>query len=142
MRPQKTLRFTFRVTGGEVQLQSVERVDMICPPTVGQTPEVGRHAGFWMELQDDATTPLFHRPLNEPMANSVEVHSPDGKIERVFGPPQDGLFEVLVPDDPRAHDLVLMGRPVSTADKTLEADADAGITRELARFEIPKGDKP
>lgn len=142
MRPQKTLRFTFHVTGGEVQLQSVERVDMICPPAVGQTPEVGRNAGFWMELQDDATTPLFHRPLNEPMANSVEVHSPDGKIERVFGPPQDGIFEVLVPDDPRARDLVLMGRPVSTADRTLEADADTGTTRELARFEIPKGDKP
>jgi hypothetical protein len=142
MRPQKTLRFTFRVINGEVQLQSVEKVDMICPPTVGQTPEAGRDGGFWMELQDEATTPLFHRTLNEPMANSVEVHSPDGKIERIFGPPRDGIFEVLVPDDPRAADLVLMGQPVSTADRALAADADAGTTRELARFAIPKGDTP
>lgn len=142
MRPQKTLRFRFRVVGGEVRLESVERVDMICPPAVGAKPQEGRHGGFWMELQDDGTNALFHRVLQSPMADSVEVHSPDGKIRRVFGPPKDGLFEVLVPDDPRARDLVLMGQPVIPAGgEAALAEGDEGGTRELARFAVPRPDE-
>lgn len=142
MRPHKTLRIRFRVAGGEVRLESVERVDMICPPVVGAKPQAGRHGGYWMELQDDGTNALFHRGLQAPMTDSVEVHSPDGKIRRVFGPPRDGLFEVLVPDDPRARDLVLMGQPVLPAgNEGAIAASDAGGTRELARFAIPGPDE-
>ena len=137
MQPQKTLRFTFRVTGGQVQVESVERVDMITPPSIGERPQPQRHAGFWMEVQDEEKTPLFHRTLDSPMANSVEVHRPDGSIGRVFGPPRDAIFEVLVPDDPSAADVVLMGRPVPTSGDLTAAADDEG-TRELARFAIPK----
>jgi hypothetical protein len=134
-RPEKVLRLTFAVRGGEVRLQSAEPLEMILPPPVGERPREGRHGGYWMEVHDEADNTLFHRILHQPLRNSVEVHSPDGSIERVFGEPMDGVFEVLVPDDPQAQDLVLMGNPAGGLQ--LES-ADSGAT-ELARFAFPKG---
>jgi hypothetical protein len=45
---RKTLRLTFRLSEGKVSLISHQRLDMICPPVVGDKPEPGRHGGFWM----------------------------------------------------------------------------------------------
>jgi hypothetical protein len=134
--PRKTLRLTFRVTGGDVRLESCVRLDMICPPSVGERPEAGRHCGFWMQLQDAHGRVLFHRLLHAPLGHSVEVHSPDGKIQRVFGAPADTVFEVLVPDDPDAVSIVMMGEVLDA--KT--GRAKEGGSRELKRFDIPKGD--
>ena len=135
---RKTLRFTFRASGGEVRLVSLERLEMICPPMIGQHPEPGRSGGFWMELRDGRGRVLFHRLLHAPLADSVEVHSPDGKIQRVFGQPGDRTFEVLVPDDPDAKSIVMMGE---YADPTKASLAPEGGARELARFDIPKADQ-
>jgi hypothetical protein len=135
-RPQKVLRLTFEVTGGEVRLRSAEPLEMILPPQVGERPEAGRHGGYWMEVHDDGDNALFHHLLHQPFGNSVEVHSPEGKIERVFGEPADGIFEVVVPDDPQARDLVLMGQSPASQDNQLESVA--GGSTELARFAFPK----
>src|SRR5713226_3304661 len=97
---RRTLRLRFRATGGAVQLESIERLDMICPPSVGERPQAGRHGGYWMELHDAEDRVLFHRLLHAPLGDSVEVHSPDGKIRRVSGKPGENIFEVLVPDEP------------------------------------------
>ena len=133
---RKTLRLTFRVVDGEIRLVSHMRLEMICPPSVGERPEPGRHGGFWMELHDAGGRVLFHRLLHAPLGNSVEVHSPDGKIQRIFGPPADTIFEVLVPDDPDAVSVVLMGEVVDG--KTGLAKEEGA--RELIRFDIPKSD--
>ena len=150
---RKTLRLTFRVANGEVRLVKHERLNMICPPSIGQRPEAGRHGGFWVELRDPHDQVLFHRVLDSPLGDSVEVHSPDGKIERVMGVPSaESIFEVLVPDTDEASTVALMGEYLDTA-KALRARAERaseaatgerqaeGGARELARFEIPKGDK-
>lgn len=135
---RKSLRLTFRVVAGEVQLASHERLSMICPPSVGECPEARKHSGFWMELRDAKDSVIFHRLLHSPLADSVEEHSPDGKIRREFGDVKESMFEVLLPDDPIAKSIVLMGEslyPVTARKKP------AGGSSELAKFDVPKGEK-
>ena len=146
MRPsRKTLRLTFRVADGEVRLIRHERVDMICPPSIGEHPEMGKHGGFWMELRGVNDRVLFHRVLHSPLGDSVEVHSPDGKIRREFGPVSERIFEVLLPDDDEANAVVFAGEYLDSAKAHREradlAGEPAEGARELARFEIPRGDK-
>jgi hypothetical protein len=143
---RRTRRLTFQSSGGEVRLVSDEHLDMICPPSVGEPPEAGRHGGFWVELRDDADRLTFFRRLHDPLATSVELYSPDGSIRREFGPPQDTVFEVLVPDDPAATTLVLMGDyqpspPSKRRPKAAEARPPGG-SRELARFDLGAGAGP
>lgn len=114
---------------------------MICPPQVAALPDRATHGGFWFELRDDADAPAFVRAAPNPLAGSVEVHSPDGAIRRVFGPPADAVFEVLVPDRPDATTLVLVGdRPpegVAAGDPGDSPSAPGPTTAaELARFDL------
>ena len=138
---RKTLRLTFRAADGKVQLLSTERVEMICPPAVGERPEAGRHSGFWMELRDANDRVLFHRELDFPLGDSVEVHSPEGQIRRVFGAPRENVFEVLVPDDGGARSIALMGESLDPAElqEKSRADRTEGGSRELVRFDLPAG---
>lgn len=139
---RRTRRLTFRASGGELELVAQETLDMICPPSVGEPPDPRRHGGFWLELRDDLGELAFFRPLQDPLATSVDVHSPDGTIRREFAAPQDTVFEVLVPDDPRATTLVLMGEqerppPPSKGRRQKASDIAApGGARELARFDL------
>lgn len=131
----KTFRLTFRFAQGKVQLISSEKLDMICPPSVGERPEAEKHGGFWMELRDANNRVLFHRLLHSTLTNSVEVHSPDGKIQRVFGDVKESIIEVLLPDNKDAKSITLMGEslvPVKERKKSIGS-------HELARFDIPKG---
>ncbi len=136
--PRRTLRLTFRVRDGEVQLVSHERLEMICPPSIGERPEAGRHGGFWMELRDAQDRVLFYRLLQDPILSSVEVHSPDGRIRREFGPVREAMFEVLLPDEAEARSLALMGEYL---DPAMAREARAGGARELVRFDVPTGDR-
>src|SRR5678815_3286195 len=106
---RRTLRLTFHVSAGKLELVKQERLEMITPPQVGERPEAGVHSGFWIELQDSRKRVLAHRIVSPTFLNSVEVHSPDGTIERKFGELQDGIFEVLLPDDDNARSAVLIG---------------------------------
>ena len=135
---RKSLRLTFRVADGEVRLALYERLDMICPPSVGERPEAGKHGGFWMELRDASDCVLFHRVLDTPLGDSVEVHSPDGKIQRVFGAVKENAFEVLLPDDCKGKTIVFMGESLEPATVRKERVAEA---RELVRFNVPEGMK-
>lgn len=135
---RKSIRLTFRVAGGEVQLISFERLNMICPPAIGEIPEAGKHGGYWMELRDENGRVLFHRLLHNPLGDSVEVHSPDGKIERIYGDVKENVFEVLLPDDSSARTIAFVGEslePVKLRKRRVSA------TRELARFDVPRGMK-
>lgn len=135
---RQTLRLTFRVAEGEVELRSAERLNMTCPPSIGARPEAGRNGGFWMELHDAEGQVLFHRLLHSPLGDSIEVHSPDGKIRREFGAVRENVFEVLLPDDARARSVALFGEslePAVAREKGIEA------SRELARFDVSSRDQ-
>ncbi len=116
---------------------------MICPPAVGEPPEAGRHGGFWMELRGGAGELTFFRSVPDPTRSSVEIHSPDGVIRREFGPPEDTTFEVLVPDDPDATTLVLMGEAEMPPTRAGRRRAQAPVgAQELARFDLASGGDP
>lgn len=136
MPSRRSLRLTFQVSSGTVKLIAHERLQMITPPQPGDRPQAGKHSGFWIELHDGANKFLAHRLISPTQLNSVEVHSPDGKISREFGESNNGIFEVLLPDLGDARTAVLMGDPLvrvqgSTAAKSVGSS-------ELTRFEIPR----
>jgi hypothetical protein len=131
---RSTLRLTFAVSNGAIKLISHERLAMITPPQTGETPQAGKHSGFWLELRDGADKCLAHRLISRTLLNSVEVHSPDGKIQRQFGEVKQGIFEVLLPDTAGARAAVLMGDPLVREKSAMEKEPASG---ELARFEIP-----
>lgn len=132
----RTLRLTFQINR-EVQLVSQERLDMICPPFTGNRPQAGVNGGFWVELRDKREKALFHRVVNNPLGNSVEVHSPDGKIQREFGDARVNIFEVLVPDYDQAATIALFGESLEPDLKAQEKMA----SRELANFKVTHGIK-
>ncbi|MBP6014654.1 MAG: hypothetical protein KBA31_20670 [Alphaproteobacteria bacterium] len=129
-----TLRLTFKVTKGAIQLVAHERLSMICPPSVGERPRPGVSGGYWLELRDALGNVLFHRVLVAPLGDSVEVHSPDGAIERVFGDSDEGIFEALIPYDDEAASVAFMGE--SLQPQALRSGFIAGASRELAKFSL------
>ena len=137
---RRTLRLTFRSAAGEVRLVRKERLDMICPPSVGEWPEAGRNGGYWVETQDGAGGARFFRVLHDPLRSSVEVHSPDGTIRREFGPAEDATFEVLVPDDPDATSVVLMGDAEPRRATRARRQREATGSYEMARFDLTSDD--
>ena len=140
---RKTLRLRFRVSGESVELVSTERLEMITPPQFGERPEAGKHSGFWLELQGSRKRVLAHRLISPSYLNSVEVHSPDGKIERKFGPIENGVFEVFLPDMDDAKEVVLMGDPITapkTRTRAKAAATEQATSGEIARFALPSGE--
>ena len=131
---RKTLRLTFAVKDGKLDLVKKERLEMITPPQFGERPQAGKHGGFWIELQDAKKRVLAHRVISPSLLNSVEVHSPDGTIERTFGELRDGVFEILLPDDGKAKSAVLIGDPLEKDAR--KAKSDAVGSDEIARFEL------
>jgi hypothetical protein len=113
---------------------------MICPPSVGEASQARKNGGFWMELRDRNDQVLFHRLIHSPLVGSVEVHSPDGKIERKFGEAKESIFEVLLPDNPAAESIALMGESLDVSALSATGAQRAAST-ELARFDIPRGEK-
>jgi len=139
---RRTLRLTFQVTDGKLELVKQERLEMITPPQVGERPESGVHSGFWIELQDSRKRVLAHRIVSPTLLNSAEVHSPDGTIDRKFGELQDGIFEVLLPDEDNARSAVLIGNPIEKRKgKGKEKEKASEASGELARFELPGSGK-
>lgn len=135
---RKTLRIRFYAVKGAFQLVSYERLEMTCPPSIGETPKAGKHGGFWMEVRDASDRVLFHRLLHSPLGDSVDVHSPDGKIRRAFGTPStQRVFEVLLPDAAQAKTIVLMGGYLDPSEAKQRREPGS---RELARFDVPKGE--
>lgn len=131
---RNSIRLTFRVSGGKIELISRERLQMVTPPQFGERPEAGKHGGFWLEMRDGKGRVLAHRLIDPTQLNSVEVHSPDGNIERAFGGAEDKIFEVLFPDDEDARTVALIGEPLV---RTKSEKKRAKGSSELAQFKIP-----
>ena len=135
---RRTLRLTFRNSAASgLELISVERLPMITPPQPGERPEAGKHGGQWFELRNGDNRVLAHRLIDQSLFNSVEVHSPDGKIRREFGPPRDITFEVLLPDVDDARFAVLMGEPfAASAPGGKQTQRTRARSGEIERFDL------
>ena len=85
-----------------------------------------------MELHDQKGRVLAHRLLDPTLLDSVEVHSPDGRIERLFGGTRTGIVEVLLPDLDDATEAVLMGHAQGAG----EREGNRKPTGEITRFKL------
>ena len=126
----RSIRLRFRVEREGVALVAAERVDMISPPAPGPAPVAAENGGSWFELRDESDRTLAHRVVSDHLTGSVEVFSPDGGIRREFGPVPGSVFEVLLPDEPDASQVVLIGQPPAV-------DRDRRASREVGRFRLP-----
>lgn len=135
-RSRNTIRLTFRVADGRIELVSHERLQMIAPPQPGERPQAGKHGGFWLEMRDGQGRVLAHRLIDPTQLNSVEVHSLGGTIERKFGDAEEKIFEVLLPDNEEARTVALIGEPLVRT-----KSEKPGVSRELAQFTIPGREK-
>lgn len=106
-----TLRLTFHYEGEHLALAKQQRVRMVAPGSPTALPVADQNSGFWVEVRDGRDHVLFHRVLQNPMSDFVEVHSPEGKIQVVPVTRAQGEFEVLVPDIPEAAGVVVFGSP-------------------------------
>jgi hypothetical protein len=85
---------------------------MTTPPQPGERPQAGKNGGHWFELHDAGGRVLAHRLIDDQLLDSVEVHSPDGNPQRLFGAMRDIVFEVLLPDHEAARTVALVGNPL------------------------------
>ena len=131
---RSTLRLTIEASREGFELVSVERLQMITPPQLGERPQAGKPGGYWIELRDAEGRVLAHRIIDSTLLNSVEVHSPEGKIQREFGDVKESVIEVLLPDVPGRREAVLLGSPLKP--RARKKPAPSG---EIARFNLTSG---
>lgn len=131
-RYRHTWRLRFEFDGRELHLRSRTKVAMIAPPSMSRRPEVGTDIGVWVELVDDDGRPVFHRVVPGALSTRVEHHTPGRTPEVYVSDPQPGVFEVLVPDVPEGHQIVVNG-PSLDRERASELD---GRSEELARFAL------
>ena len=130
MPSRRTLRLTFKSSSDGLQLLSVERVEMTTPPQPGERPRPGRNGGHWFELREETGDVLAHRLIDDFVLNSVEVHSPEGPPQRLFGGMRNIVFEVLLPDLEGARTVTLVGNPLEPLEGRMK------LSTELATFEL------
>jgi hypothetical protein len=130
----RTLRLTFSYEGSIVRLVSSQSIDMKPPPAEPAPIQKGQ-SGFWYELTDAHGRQLYQRVVHNPIRWEDEIYSaePNAPILRQKIADPRGTFELLVPDVPNRHSVVLFSSPLEPAESGRPA-------AELARFQLT--DKP
>jgi hypothetical protein len=126
----RTLRLTFSYEGGTVRLVSSQSIEMKPPPAEPEPIKEGQ-AGFWYELVDADGRQLYQRVVHNPIRVEDEIYSsePNAAILRRKIEVPRGTFELLVPNVPGAHSVILFSSPLEPAESGRPA-------AELARFRL------
>jgi hypothetical protein len=124
------IRLTARVHGAEVVGPSD---DVTVEP-----PETAIAA----ELRTGRDVPIFRRVVEDAIPETIEAFDPDGGVFRVPGPRESGAFAVVVPDDERARDVVLVAgaRGVPRGLRFAPPPGARAAARAIARFSF-RGDE-
>lgn len=103
-------RLTYAYDASGIRLVAQQRVATLAPPDDSALTETGR-AGYWVEVRDQAGEALYRQVITSPFRTMAEVHSPDPARHPVHVPATtpEGAFQVLIPDLPGAHEVVLHG---------------------------------
>jgi hypothetical protein len=107
-------RVTFSYDGNRVRVIGKQRIDTIAPPDDSESI-TDDASGFWIEVRDSEGRSLHRQSLANPLNDQLEVFSPDPSLplHRIDAPTHATVFQVLVPDEPAGHDVVLHGRSSS-----------------------------
>ncbi len=140
--PPRAVRLTFSYDADGIQLVSRQAVTMRVPPGDDPTAPVPA-TGFAAELRTPADDTTFRRVLHDAIPRDVEVFDPDLQRGMARAPVTrpSGVFTVLVPDDGRADEVVLLaGREdvPPSFDVPPEADVGPGPV-EVGRFRLREG---
>ena len=134
-------RLTFEYDSQGITLAAQQRVGTIAPADDSDLTYAAR-AGYWVEVRDATGHGVYRQILSNPIRSTFEVHTrvPAGRPEQVAVPARTrGVFQVLVPDLPEAHDVVLWGvtppGPARTARSRTTETAEPILTAELAETE-------
>lgn len=121
--PVAAERLVVRYEAGSFSLISRTPIIKVLPPSEPEPPEPS--AGYWFELQT-ADGQVRYRVLTPDPVRLVYEGSPDGRLERVEGVPEERVMVVLVPAPRPGDQLVLIGSPLTSS---LRRDAAGEIFR-------------
>lgn len=114
-----SLRILFTIDSSAIEIASVTRVAMRAPGSIA-APVSDKRTGYWFEILGSDGELLYHRPLRDPLPDSVEVFDDPGggTLRRVpRNRPKQAKFEIIVPDLPGTSQFLLYGpAPNVTAD--------------------------
>ncbi len=127
-------RVTFAYDGDRVRVIGKQRVDTLSPPDDSDAI-ADAAAGYWVEVRTAEGESLHRQVLANPLNDQMEVYSPDPtqSLHRIEASKPSGVFQVLVPDDPNGHDIVLHGRLSS-------AEMNERTSRQLVRSVLREQD--
>ena len=134
-------RLTYEYDSRGISLVAQQRVAMAAPPDDSDLTYAAR-AGYWVEVRDSGGHGLYRQVLANPIRSHFEAHSrvPGARPESVATPARTkGAFQVVVPDLPEAHDVVLFGvaapGPTRTLRSRRQETAQPIVTAVLAETE-------
>jgi hypothetical protein len=131
----QALRLTFTYQGTSVQLASKQSVDMMAPPSDPISDFTGQ-AGFWYELRDSSSNPLYRRVMQNPIQFDMEAPADDPNndsgLQRVAVQNPSGMFTLVVPRLDQAQTLALVSSP-------LDPESLADQATDLATFDLSDG---
>lgn len=127
-------RVTFAYDGDRVRVIAKQRIETLPPPDDSDAI-ADDAAGYWVEVRDAHGQSLYRQVLANPLNDQLEVFSPDPSqpLHRINAPQPSGVFQVLVPDNPGGHDIVLHGRAVSV-------EVNERASRQLVRSPLREQD--
>jgi hypothetical protein len=107
--PNAVLRIRVRRRGQRWSIEKVTHVEAMTLPPSRRLPASGGRplSGAWCELADGAGEVLYRTALPHPPGGGVEVPAEEGGLHRVDAEREEDVFDVLVPDDGRARDLLV-----------------------------------
>lgn len=76
-----------------------------------------RHPHFWFELRDDTDHAIYWRTMWRPFMHTIETTSGQrpGQLRHLENPNVRGAFDMLIPDVPAAHHIVLFSSPLDAS---------------------------
>ena len=94
--------------------------------------------GISVELRDEAGVPLFRRLIAEPIAQTVEVVSETGHLQRLPIAMARGTFVAVVPNLPDAVEISIDSGADSTFyQQAFVSESASSRRRQLAQFDMP-----
>jgi hypothetical protein len=126
----RALRLTFTYAEGRIELVDRRPIRKRVPSPDAPAGALGD--ALLVQVRDEEGEAVFNRVVVEAIPRDIEVFDPDlpGGLARAAVERPSGVFNVLVPDDEKAAEVVLM-----SSRESHEADEATGMS-EIARFDL------
>ena len=128
-------RLTFTVEDGKVRAVGKQRVATIPPPDDSDLL-TDDSAGYWIEVRDADGATLYRQVIANPLGDQLEVFSPSEPLRHIDTPSTRNVIQVLVPDYPTGHEVIVHGRPATSE---VHERSPRQLAKTLLREQEPEG---